>query len=84
MDIREIIDAINIEIKTRDSHKFGIKVSEALFKELYKKDLIELALFSVEGIGVFKQKLPAYKSTYFIFISPDLEGLSFEVGKPHL
>jgi hypothetical protein len=82
MDISTIKTAIDNEVSTRSSDKFGIKVGGELYKELAKAGFIKLATFSVWGTGAFPQELPAYEGKYYIFHDWELDDYAFKVGTP--
>ncbi len=82
MDITTIINAIDAEISTRSSDRFGIKVGGELYKELAKAGNIKLATLAAFGTGAFPEKLPAYAGKYFIFHDWELGDYEYAVGVP--
>jgi hypothetical protein len=82
MDISTIKAAIDIEVSTRSSGKFAIKVGGELYKELAKAGFIKLATFSAFGTGAFPQEFPAYEGKYYIFCDWELDDYAFKVGNP--
>lgn len=82
MKIDTIKAAIDDEISTRASDKFGIKVGGELYKKLARAGMIKMANFSIWGTGEFYQKLPAYDGKYYIFHDWDLGDYEFKVGTP--
>ena len=59
MDIATIINAIDAEISTRSSDRFGIKVGGELYKELAKAGKIKKATFA-HATGAFPEERFAY------------------------
>lgn len=82
MDITTIINAIDGEVSSRSSDRFGIKVGGELYKELVKAGKIKLATFSAFGTGAFPEELPAYAGKYFIFHDWELDDYAYAVGVP--
>ena len=82
MNIDDKIQKIDAEIKTRSSKNFGIKVGEELFKALVKAGKIKGARFSVMGTSLFEMELPAYDSSYAVFLDIEMNEAAFEVGQP--
>lgn len=82
MDIKTITNAIDHDISTRSSNKFGVKVGGELYKALASAGKIELATFSALGTGAFPHELPAYDGKYFIYHDWELADYEYKVGVP--
>lgn len=82
MDIITIANAIDQEISTRSSDKFGIKVGGELYKALAEVGRIKMSKFSVLGIGAQIAEFPSYDGKYFIFHDWTLTDFAYEVGMP--
>ena len=67
MDITIITAAIDKEIATRTSDKFGIKMGGKLYTALAKTGKISLATFSAFGTGAYLQEVPANDGKYFVY-----------------
>lgn len=62
------------------SPNVGIAFGIELFEEFRRRGWFTLESFGVLGTSLFSEKLPAYKSTHFVFLSWDLKDLEFKVG----
>lgn len=83
MDLNMAKAAIDNEISTRESDKFGIKVGGKLYIELAKAGHIEKVPFTAWGTGAFSEELPAYSGKYYIFHDWELGDYDFKVGVPN-
>jgi len=82
MDLNTSKAAIDNEISTRKSDKFGIKVGGQLYIELAKAGYIKKVTFSAWGTDAFPEELPAYNGKYYIFHDWELGDYDFKVGTP--
>lgn len=82
MNVEAIAREIELEVSTRNSDRFAIKVGGELYKALAKAGKIKKATFSAWGTGAFAEELPAYDGKYFIFHDWELDDQAFAVGVP--
>jgi hypothetical protein len=83
MDITTITNAIDHEISTRSSGKFGIKVGSELYKALAAEGKIKAATFA-HATGAFPEARLAYDGKYAIFEDFELGDFEYKVGVPEL
>lgn len=85
MPIDAMIAAIDAQIATRKSNRFGIKFGPELYRELAEAGRIQLRTFTMEGTGLFPLDLPAYikgDMAHAAYSDWELRDYDYVVGVP--